>query len=311
MGKNGGVVMEGRDIGTVVFQDATLKVYFEVSVEERTRRRIKDFQERGIAFDEAQVRQDIERRDYEDTHRSWGALKKADDAYFMQGDGKSVEQAVEEILARLEPQKQLWAYNLARRIFQSMLFTLGRMEVRNRQAVPMHGPLILVSNHESYMDPVVVGCATPRTPVRFMARDTLWHNYWIRIFNNAVGTFPVKRGGADRSAWRRFEELVGSGAQVCFFPEGTRSPNGQLQPPNPGAGMLIHRCQGAVILPVRVFGTHKILNKDKGFQGFHKVRVAFGKPVDLSEEWKEPGSRELYQKIGEKMMAGIAAIEWK
>jgi cytidylate kinase len=311
MGKHGGVVMEGRDIGTVVFPDADLKIYFEVSVDERARRRIHDFQERGISFDESAVHADIERRDVEDKGRQWGALKKAEDAAYIEGDGKSVETLVEEILVRLGPApKQLFAYNFARLVFGTLLRILGRMEVRRREAVPMKGPLILVSNHESYLDPVVVGCASPRTPVRFMARDTLWNNRWIAIFNNAVGTFPVRRGGADRQAWRRFTELVLEGSQVCFFPEGTRSPDGQLQPANPGAGMLIHRCQGATILPVRVFGTHKILNRDRGFQGFHKVRVAFGSPVDLTEEWKQEGSRELFQSMSDKMMAGIAAIHW-
>jgi len=311
MGKNGGVVMEGRDIGTVVFPDADLKLYFEVSVDERTRRRIKDFQDRGIAFDEGSVRADIERRDLEDKGRAWGALKRAEDAVFMQGDGKSVEELVEEILPRVLPQKNMPAYNFARFVFGTLLRVFARFEIRNRQAVPMQGPLILVSNHESYIDPVAVGVASPRTPTRFMARASLWDSKIMAIYNDAVGAFPVKRGGADRQAWRRFEELVKGGAQVCFFPEGTRSPDGQLQPANPGAGMLIHRCKGAVILPVRVFGSHKVLHRDKGFQGFHKIKVAFGKPVNLDEEWNQPGSREVYQRMAEKMMAGIAAITWE
>jgi cytidylate kinase len=310
MGKDGGVVMEGRDIGTVVFPDADLKLYFEVSVDERTRRRIKDFQDRGIDFDEGAVRADIERRDVEDMGRTWGALKKTEDSVFIQGDGKSVEDLVAEILPRVLPQKNLPAYNFARFFFGTLLRIFARFEIRDRRAVPMVGPLILISNHESYIDPVAVGVASPRVPTRFMARASLWDSKLLAIYNDAVGAFPVKRGGADRQAWRRFEELVKGGAQVCFFPEGTRSPDGKLQPPNPGAGMLIHRCQGATILPVRVFGTHKVLHKDKGFQGFHQIRVAFGKPVDLSAEWAKPGSREVYQVIAEKMMAGIAAIEW-
>lgn len=101
MGQAGGVVMEGRDIGTVVFPNADLKVYFEVSVEERTQRRIKDFKERGIAFDEDKVRADIEHRDLEDTTRPWGALKRAEDAVLISGDGKSVEELAEEIMKQL------------------------------------------------------------------------------------------------------------------------------------------------------------------------------------------------------------------
>jgi cytidylate kinase len=93
--------MEGRDIGTVVFPDADLKVYFEVSVEERTRRRIKDFRDRDIHFDEEQVRYDIERRDAEDKSRTWGALRRAEGSVLITGDGKSVEDLVEEIIAQL------------------------------------------------------------------------------------------------------------------------------------------------------------------------------------------------------------------
>lgn len=101
MGREGGVVMEGRDIGTVVFPDADLKVYVDVSVEERARRRIADFVKRGIPFDPAQVRADIERRDLEDRGRAVGALKRAEGARELRGDGKGVEALLAEILGLL------------------------------------------------------------------------------------------------------------------------------------------------------------------------------------------------------------------
>jgi cytidylate kinase len=104
LGARGGVVMEGRDIATVVFPGADLKIYFDVSVEERTRRRIADFQKRAIEFEAAQVRSDIEKRDTEDRSRPLGALKKADGAVTVLGDGKSVEDILAEILALLPSQ---------------------------------------------------------------------------------------------------------------------------------------------------------------------------------------------------------------
>lgn len=105
MASEGGVVMEGRDIGSVVLPQADLKVYFDVSVDERTRRRILDFQRRGIPFDEARVRADIETRDAEDRSRPMGPLVQAPGAVRIQGDGKSVEQSLEELLALL-PKKE-------------------------------------------------------------------------------------------------------------------------------------------------------------------------------------------------------------
>ena len=103
LGAQGGVVMEGRDIATVVFPSADLKIYFDVSVEERTRRRIADFQKRGIEFEAAQVRHDIEKRDTEDRSRPMGALKKAEGSVTVLGDGKSVEDILAEIQGLLAP----------------------------------------------------------------------------------------------------------------------------------------------------------------------------------------------------------------
>lgn len=104
MGREGGVVMEGRDIGSVVFPDADLKVYFNVSVDERSRRRILDFQRRGIPFEASTVHADIERRDGEDRSRPIGPLIQAPGAVRVEGDGKTVEQTLDEILQLLPPQ---------------------------------------------------------------------------------------------------------------------------------------------------------------------------------------------------------------
>ncbi len=100
-GARGGVVMEGRDIGTVVFPGADLKVYFDVAVEERTRRRVLDYASRGIERTPEEVRADIERRDAEDKGRPVGALVRAPDAVLVRGDGKDVETILAEILGLL------------------------------------------------------------------------------------------------------------------------------------------------------------------------------------------------------------------
>jgi cytidylate kinase len=99
IGAQGGVVMEGRDIGTDVFPGAQLKIYLDVSPQERARRRIADYQARGIAFDPAQVLEDISRRDAEDMGRPRGALRKTPDSKVIIGDGKSVDQLVAQALA--------------------------------------------------------------------------------------------------------------------------------------------------------------------------------------------------------------------
>lgn len=185
---------------------------------------------------------------------------------------------------------------------------LLRYRVAGREHVPMQGPVILASNHQSYLDPMILGCGSPRLPIRFMARDTLYNNPVAGAYFRWSQTFPVKRGGADRQAWKTFESLVKAGEQVSFFPEGTRCEDGRLQPAVPGSGMLVHRCPGAAVIPARIRGSWKVLNKRKGFGGLHPVSVRFGPPVDLGAEWARPGGREAYQAVAEKIMAAIAAL---
>lgn len=202
--------------------------------------------------------------------------------------------------------KPSFAYRLTWH-FSSLVLPLLKYKVAGTEHIPLTGPVILASNHQSYLDPMILGYGSPRLPIRFMARDTLYNNPVAGYYFRKAQTFPVKRGGADRQAWKRFEELVKSGEQVSFFPEGTRTVDGKLQPVVAGSGMLVHRCPGATVVPARIRGSWKVLNKEKGFGGLHPVSVAFGPPVDLSAEWASNG-REAYQAIADKISAAIAAI---
>ena len=91
------VVMDGRDIGTVVLPDAGLKIYLTASVEERTRRRVRELEEKGLPADPEQIRRDIEERDYRDMHREIGPLRQAADAVRID----SSELGIEEVVARI------------------------------------------------------------------------------------------------------------------------------------------------------------------------------------------------------------------
>ena len=94
-----GIVMDGRDIGTVVLPDADLKVYMIASVEERAERRYKDNQLRGIESNFEDLKRDIEARDRYDMNREISPLRKADDAVTLDTTGKSIEEVTDEILA--------------------------------------------------------------------------------------------------------------------------------------------------------------------------------------------------------------------
>jgi cytidylate kinase len=98
MGKGGGVILEGRDIGTVVFPDAEVKFYMDAESEERTRRRYDEMVEKGVAVDFKETREELMRRDHNDMHRAHSPLEKAADAISIDSTHCSVEQVVQEMV---------------------------------------------------------------------------------------------------------------------------------------------------------------------------------------------------------------------
>jgi cytidylate kinase len=98
LGANGGIVMEGRDIQTVVFPDAEVKVFLTASSTERARRRWRELEQRGVASDLGQIQRDIEERDVRDSQRDISPLSKASDAVEVDTDGLTIEQVVERII---------------------------------------------------------------------------------------------------------------------------------------------------------------------------------------------------------------------
>ena len=102
-GKN--VIMEGRDIGTVVFPDADVKIYLDATAEERARRRVLQNQEKGIECSYEEVLKGIKDRDKRDSTREIAPLKRAEDAIYVDSTNSSVEQVVEEIIEIIRRKK--------------------------------------------------------------------------------------------------------------------------------------------------------------------------------------------------------------
>jgi len=98
MGKEGGVILEGRDIGTVVFPGADVKFYLDAESDERVRRRYDEMVEKGVKVDFKETEEELVQRDHNDMHRIHSPLKKADDALFIDSTHRSVEEVVEEMV---------------------------------------------------------------------------------------------------------------------------------------------------------------------------------------------------------------------
>ncbi len=105
LGKNGSVVMDGRDIGTVIFPDADVKFFLEASAAERGKRRYLELKAKGMDVDLSRITREIEERDRQDSGRALAPLKKADDAILIDSSLMSIDEVLERMLSKIEESK--------------------------------------------------------------------------------------------------------------------------------------------------------------------------------------------------------------
>src|SRR6202049_3708216 len=145
-----------------------------------------------------------------------------------------------------------------------------RFRILHRERMIQSGPVIIVSNHQSYLDPPLVGNASDRA-IYFLARHSLLNVPLLGWFLPKLNVIPVDQEGVDRSALKAVIKVLKRGEGVLVFPEGARTLDGQLQPAQPGLGLIIASTLAPVV-PVRIFGAHEALPRGGGFR-LHPITV--------------------------------------
>jgi len=166
-------------------------------------------------------------------------------------------------------------YWLARAFLQPFFHVYFRMKRIGMEHVPTEGPIIIASNHRSFMDPWVIGMLL-RRPVYYVAKTELFHRPFTAWLLSSLGAFPVDRGGGDRDAMDAARRILERGDVVVIFPEGTRIRPGALGTPKRGVGRLALQT-GAPVVPVALIGTGAIR---RGWRiRPHRVRIRAGRPL--------------------------------
>ena len=190
-----------------------------------------------------------------------------------------------------------------------LVTSVGRVRVENAMDTPPLGPLIIVANHISIMDPPLVGgWLAPllgRRP-RFLAKASLFVGP-LGAFLRSQGVIPVKAGGRDVAAYRAAKAVLADGGIVVIFPEGTRSLDGRLQEARPGVALLAAR-SGVPILPVGISDTDVLLGRGKRLPRLGtRVTMHVGRPFTLTADPSVP-RRQALAAANEELMGGIAAL---
>ena len=173
-----------------------------------------------------------------------------------------------------------------------------RVRTYGRDNVPKKGAFILISNHQSYLDPILCGVPLKRR-LSYLARDSLFTNWFFGGLISSVGTIPVKRGEADISAIKKVIGKLQDGGGVCLFPEGTRSRDGKIAPFKPGFGLLCRRGKAAIV-PVVIDGAFECWPRHKKIFARGSIFVCYGKAIS-SEQAANLGESKLAEVLTETL----------
>jgi 1-acyl-sn-glycerol-3-phosphate acyltransferase len=188
---------------------------------------------------------------------------------------RSLDQDVTQLPLATRSDRDRFAYRAVMALVTPVIRWWGRLEVEGAELLPDAGSTLLLANHDSAWDPLVIGlAASPRRQVRALAKSSLWRIPILGSVLDGMGQIPIKRGHHDTTAMGSAVDQLRAGACIGVFPEGTRSRGRELRARS-GAGRLALAVPDAVVLGVAVSGVVDIVK----FPMRPAIRVRFFAPI--------------------------------
>ena len=199
-----------------------------------------------------------------------------------------------------------WFFSLCNAIFKTSLRTFADFEVEGKENVPPTGPVLVVSNHLSIIDPALVGSVLDRAP-NFLAKRELFKIGVFSFLLKTYGAFPLDRSGTHIRAVSWALTVLKNGGVLVLFPEGTRSMDLKLQHGEIGAATIAARV-GSPILPIGIVGSEKFQNAVRVLVPMGKLRVRIGKPFFIKTEEGRRVPKDTLYKATDEIMARIGDL---
>jgi 1-acyl-sn-glycerol-3-phosphate acyltransferase len=204
-------------------------------------------------------------------------------------------------------------YLLARFVLRPLFFLAFRPTVTGRENVPLTGPVILASNHLSFIDSIAIPLVAPRK-VGYLAKAEYWQGSGFvgglqRALFTALGALPVERG-THRAAQAALDTALGvlqTGGAFGIYPEGTRSRDGRLHRGKTGVAWLALTADCPVV-PVAVRGTDRVQPIGASWPRPHRVSITFGTPLTFPEQRGQAGRGQARRVVTDRVMEAIAEL---
>jgi len=165
------------------------------------------------------------------------------------------------------------------RIMNTIFFDL---KTYGKYNIPKTGGVLLLSNHQSYLDPVILSSGLDRT-LSYLAKSELFRNRCVAWLISSLNAFPVAQGSGDVGAVKETIHRLQEGHLLNVYPEGSRTEDGEILPLEKGVALIIRRAKVPVV-PVAITGSFEAWPKSKKFCRFYPIRIVVGPP--MNELWK-------------------------
>ena len=275
------VVMDGRDIGTRVLPNATVKFYLTASPEIRARRRFDEMQQKGQEGSYEEVLADVIKRDDQDMHREVDPLRPAEDAQIIDSSYLTQEQVVENMVRRIQlkqgqppqPEEKLsGTYRFARGVAWLLCHIFMPVTYHGLENAQEDAPYILISNHNSMVDPILIAWGCFRYQIHFLGKKELESNPILHWFFNKLDMIPVDRHNMDMHAVRACLKTLKEGRVLGIFPEGTRHKKGVTEDLESGIAMIALRSK-APLVPAYMSAKPRL---------FRRIHLYYGAPIQTA-----------------------------
>ncbi len=192
-----------------------------------------------------------------------------------------------------------WFFDLVAWIARQLLRVAFGARTLHPDRVPTGGAFLVAANHESYLDPPLIGAFMPRRRLSFVARAGLFSTGVLGWVIRRLNAIPLREDTGDAAAIRETARRLGEGSPVLIFPEGSRSPDGQMQEFKRGAALLVKRAR-CPVLPVAVKGCFEAWPRGRRLPRLRRpIALAFGRPIAYEELMRDGPDGALARLRGE------------
>lgn len=284
--ENKDLICEGRDMGTVIFPDADIKIFLIAEISVRAERRFKELIEKFPqdigTLDKNKILEDIKKRDEKDSTREISPLRKAYDAYLVDTSNLTIQQVLKKILKRIKKTgKMRFVYGFVRGLCYLFLKLFYEFKVYGKENL-IKGGAIITPNHGSFLDPPAIAAAV-NEEIHFLAKESLFKIPVFKSIIKILNTHAVSDKESNIQTIKNINSYIKQGKKVVLFPEGTRAFDEKIGKLLPGVGFIISLAKCTVI-PAYIHGASRVWKKNKRLPKiFGKIFCVFGKPIKYGE----------------------------